>query len=99
LPFFAFFPFALFPLVFLAPLSGLLVAEFPDDAAGAELAVETGVGAGPAIIQALLAVADLHLLADDAGGPVRVMAAFIHIFHGYIVAKIVTLNQAAPAPP
>jgi len=47
----------------------------------AELAVEAGVRAGPAIIQALLAVGDLHLLADDTGVPVRVMAAFIHKFH------------------
>jgi len=75
---FAFFPFPLFPLIFLTPFPGLFAAEFPDDAALAEFAVEAGVGAGPAIIQALLAVGDLHFLADDAGVPVRVVAAFIH---------------------
>jgi len=63
------------------PLFGLLAAEFPDDAALAEFAVEAGVGAGPARVQALLAVGNLHFLADDAGVPVRVMAAFIHKFH------------------
>ncbi len=30
----------------LTPLSGLFAAELPDDAAGAELAIEAGVGAG-----------------------------------------------------
>jgi hypothetical protein len=64
-----------------APLPGLLAAEFIDDAAGAEFAVETRVGAGLAVIQALLTVGDLHLLAEHAGVPVRVVAAFIHIFH------------------
>jgi hypothetical protein len=59
----------------------------------AEFAVEAGVGAGPAIVQALLAVGDLHFLADDAGVPVRVVAAFIHIFHKNIITKIVTLDQ------
>ena len=75
-------PFFLFLSLFFTPLPGLLAAEFPDDAALPEFAVEAGVGAGPAGIQALLAVSDLHFLADDAGVPVRVMAAFIHIFHG-----------------
>jgi hypothetical protein len=63
------FPFFLFLHLFLTPFLGFLAAEFPDDAAGAEFAVEAGVGAGPASIQALLAVADLHFLADDAGVP------------------------------
>jgi hypothetical protein len=71
----------------LTPLFGLLAAEFPDDAALAEFAVEAGVGASPARVQALLTVGDLHFLADDAGVPVRVMAAFIHIFHGYNISK------------
>ena len=66
---------------FLAPFSGFLAAELPDDAALAEFAVEAGVGAGPASVQALLAVGNLHFLADDTGVPVRVMAAFIHKFH------------------
>ena len=81
--------------MFPAPLPGFLAAEFPDDAAGAELAVEAGVGAGPAIIQASLAVADLHFLADDAGVPLRVMAAFNHKFHDHIIAKVLPLNQGA----
>jgi hypothetical protein len=72
---------------FLTALFGFFAAEFPDDAAGAELAVEAGVGAGPAIIQAFLAVGDLHLLAQHAGGPVRVMAAFVHKFHKNIISK------------
>jgi hypothetical protein len=72
---------------FLTPLLRLLAAELIDDAAGAEFAVEAGVGAGPAIVQALLAVGDLHFLAEDAGVPVRVVAAFIHIFHPYSIAK------------
>ena len=48
----------------------------------AEFAVEAWVGAGPAGVQALLAIGDLHFLADDAGVPVWVVAAFIHVFHG-----------------
>jgi hypothetical protein len=81
LNFFAFSPFPLFALIILTPLFGFLTAQLPDDAAGAELAVEAGVGAGPAGVQALLAVAELHLLAQDAGVPVRMVAAFIHKFH------------------
>ena len=46
------------------------------------------------LFQALLAVGDLHLLAQNAGVPVRVVAAFIHKFHADIIAKIVTLDQA-----
>ena len=72
----------------LTPLFGLFAAEFPDDAAGAEFAVEAGVGAGLAVIQAFLAIADLHFLAEDAGVPVRVMAAFVHKFHKHIIAKV-----------
>jgi hypothetical protein len=79
--------------LFPAPLFGLLAAEFPDDAAGAELAVEAGVGAGPTIIQALLAITDLHLLAGDAGVPLRVMAAFTHEFHSVIISKRVRVKQ------
>ena len=85
-----FFSFLFFLFIFFAPLPGFLAAEFPDDAALAEFAVEAGVGAGPAGIQALLAVGDLHFLADDAGVPVRVMAAFIHEFHFYTIAKTAT---------
>jgi hypothetical protein len=78
----------------LTALPGLFTAEFPNDAALAELAVEAGVGAGPASVQALLAVADLHFLADHAGVPVRVVAAFVHVFHKNIIAKVLTLNQS-----
>jgi len=53
----------------LAALAGLLAAEFPDDAFPAEFAIEAGVGAGPAGVQALLAVPKLHLLALYAGLP------------------------------
>jgi hypothetical protein len=80
--------------LFPAPLPGLFAAELPDDAALAEFAVEAGVGAGLTVVQALLAVGHLHFLADDAGVPVRVMAALIHKFHGHIIAKVLILNQA-----
>jgi hypothetical protein len=73
-----FFAFSLGALILLAALLGLFAAEFPDDAAGAEFAVNTGVCAGPAHVQAFLAVAELHLLADHAGVPVRVKTAFVH---------------------
>jgi hypothetical protein len=82
--------------MFLTPLPGLLAAEFPDDAAWAEFAIEAGVGAGAAGVQAFLAVGDLHFLADDAGVPVRVVAAFIHIFHNQIIANVWPLNQGEP---
>jgi hypothetical protein len=84
---------------FLTPLPGLFAAEFPDDATLAEFTVETGVGAGLTVVQALLAVGDLHLLAQDAGVPVRVMAAFIHIFHYAIITKVEVLSQAAQKLP
>ena len=61
--------------LFLAALLGFLAAEFPDDAARAEFAVEAGVGAGPAGVQALLAITDFVLLAHDVGGPLRVKTA------------------------
>jgi hypothetical protein len=83
--FFAFSPFSLLPFIFLAPLLGLLAAEFPDDAARTEFAVDTGVGAGLTQVQAFLAIAELHFLAKDAGLPVRVKAAFIHEFHSVII--------------
>jgi hypothetical protein len=63
------------PGFLLAALPGFFAAEFPDDAAGAELAVEAGVGAGLAQIQALLAIPELHLLAFHARLPLRVKAA------------------------
>jgi hypothetical protein len=63
----------------LAAFFGFLAAQLPNNAAGAELAVYAGVGAGLANIQALLAVAELHLLAINPGLPVRVKTAFVHI--------------------
>ena len=71
--------FFLLPLLFcqfLTTLPGLFAAEFPDDAAGAEFTVKTGIGAGPAGIQAFLAVPELHFLALHASLPSRVIAAF-----------------------
>jgi hypothetical protein len=78
---FAFWRFFLFSFVFLAALPGLFAAELPDDAGPAELAVEAGVGAGPAGVQALLAIPEFHLLTFHAGLPVRVEAAISQIFH------------------
>jgi hypothetical protein len=68
----------------LTPLLSLLAAEFPDEAFAAEFAVEAGVGAGLAEIQALLAVTELHLLAADRGVPVRVKTT---IFHKFIITN------------
>ena len=80
----------------LTALPGLLAAQLPDDAAPAEFAVETGVGAGPAPVQALLAIGDLHFLAEDAGVPVRVVAACIPKFHVQSIAKVRPRNQGEP---
>jgi hypothetical protein len=96
---FAFSPVSLFPLIFLTALFGFLAAEFPDDAALAKFAVDTGVGAGLAQIQAFLAVAELHFLAEDAGLPVRVKAAFIHQFHAHIILTVVLLSKFFPRSP
>jgi len=71
-------------LVFLTPLLGLFAAEFPDDAFPAEFAVDAGVGAGLAKVQALLAVPQFMLLAGDARFPLRVKTACIHTV---IIAK------------
>ena len=53
-----------------------LSAHFPDYTLGAELAVGAGVGAGLAVLEAFLAVADSHLLALDIGLTARVISAF-----------------------
>jgi hypothetical protein len=71
-------------LIFFAALLGFLAAEFPNDAARAEFAIEAGVGAGATSVQAFLAVAQFMLLAVNARVPVRVKTAFIH---GLIIAK------------
>jgi hypothetical protein len=39
--------------------------------------------------------AALAELAVEAGVPVRVMAAFIHVFHGEIIAKVLMVDQAS----
>jgi hypothetical protein len=96
---FAFFPFALFPLIFFAPFLGFFAAEFPNDAPLAEFAVDTGIGAGLAEVQAFLAVAELHFLAEDAGLPVGVKAAFIHQFHAGIILIVVLLAKLFPSSP
>jgi hypothetical protein len=68
-----------------------------------ELAVETGVGAGLALIQAFLAVSQFMFLAADRGVPVLVKAAFISEAHKFILSKTCgggegqTLFQAAIA--
>ena len=53
-----------------------LSAHFPDYALGAELAVGAGIGAGLAVLEAFLAVADRHLLALDKGSTFWVISAF-----------------------
>ena len=53
-----------------------LSAHFPDYALGAELAVGAGIGAGLAVLEAFLAIADRHLLALDIGLTARVISAF-----------------------
>lgn len=53
-----------------------LSAHFPDYALGAELAVGAGIGAGLAVLEAFLAIADRHLLALDKGLAARVISAF-----------------------
>jgi hypothetical protein len=53
-----------------------LSAHFPDYALGAGLAVGAGVGAGLAVLEAFLAIADRHFLALDIGLTARVISAF-----------------------
>jgi hypothetical protein len=69
----------------LAALFSFLAAEFPDDAAWAKLAVQAGVGAGAASVQAFLAVPQFMFLALYAGLPLRMKSAGIH---KVIIAKI-----------
>ena len=59
--------------------AGGAFAEFPDDALSAELAVSAGVGAGFAVIQAFLAVADAHFGALHPGLAVGVVTA-LHVY-------------------
>jgi hypothetical protein len=73
-------------------LFGFLAAEFPDDAAGPEFAINAGVGAGLAEVQALLAVSQFVLLAVNARVSVRVKTAFIH-------AVIITKCSSPPKCP
>jgi hypothetical protein len=55
---------------------GLFAADFPNDATGAGFAVITGVGAGPALVQAFLTVGVAHFIATVRGLPSRMKAAF-----------------------
>ena len=62
--------------LFPAALFGLFAATFPNDALDPGLAIIAGVGAGPALIQTILAVGVSHLVAAVRGGPPRMKAAF-----------------------
>jgi len=73
---FSFSPLSLFPFFFLAALPGLFAAKFPDNAFPSVFAIDAGVGAGSAGVQAFLAVAELHLIADHTAFPLRVKTAF-----------------------
>ena len=83
----------------LTPLPGFFAAQFPDDAAGAELAIKTGVGAGFALVQALLAIPEFHLLALHAGLPPWVMTAFSPSIHNYSLSKISRRGEGATPGP
>lgn len=63
----------LFPTSFFSHFAAIL----PDDAAGTELTVLAGVGAGPAFFQTFLTVTVFHLVATDISSTVR-MKATIH---------------------
>jgi hypothetical protein len=65
-----------FLALLLAALFSLFAAEFPDDAGPPGLAVNAGVGAGPAGVQTLLAVVVFHFVAAVVGLPARMKAAF-----------------------
>jgi hypothetical protein len=67
---------SIFLTLLLAALFGLFAAKLPNNAASPVLTVNAGVGAGPAGVQALLAVVVLHLVAKVMGLPARMKAAF-----------------------
>jgi len=66
-------------------LFGLFAADFPDNATRAGFAVITGVGAGPAFVQALLTVVVVHFIAPVPGFPARMKAAF-HVSLFFLLA-------------
>ena len=53
-----------------------LSAQLPYNALGPELAVSAGVGAGLAVLEALPAIADSHLLTGHVGFTTRMIFAF-----------------------
>jgi hypothetical protein len=65
-----------FLALLLAALFSLFAAEFPDNAGPPGFAVDAGVGAGPALVQAILAVVILHFVAAVMGLTARMKAAF-----------------------
>jgi hypothetical protein len=65
-----------FLALLLAALFGLFAAEFPNDTGPSGLAVNAGVGAGPAGVQALLAVVVFHFITAVVSLPARMKAAF-----------------------
>jgi hypothetical protein len=67
---------SIFLTLLLTALFGLFAAKLPNNAGSPGLAVDAGVGAGPAGVQALLAVVVLHLVAAVMGLPARMKAAF-----------------------
>jgi hypothetical protein len=82
--------------LFLTAFFGLFAAQFPDDALSAELAVNAGVGAGLALIQAFLAVAQFMFLAADRSVPIRVKAAFVSEAHRFILSKTRGRGEGLP---
>jgi hypothetical protein len=84
------------PMPFLA-----VAAEFPDEALGTEPAIAARVGAGFAVLQALPAVAGLHLLAFHIGIPFGMktavqgrflsLACFVFVFVKAAAANAVRL--------
>jgi len=53
-----------------------LLAEFPYQALGPELAISAGIRAGFAVVQAFLAIADFHLLAFGVSVSILMKKAF-----------------------
>jgi hypothetical protein len=64
------FSFLFEPIAFFAP-----AAQFPDQTLGPKLTIAAGIGTGFAVIQAIPAVADLHLLAGNIGFTIRMILA------------------------
>jgi hypothetical protein len=69
----------------LAASFSFLAAEFPDDAARTKLAVQAGISASAACVQAFLAVSQFMFLTLHASLALRMKSAGIH---RVIIAKI-----------